>query len=142
MPERALKIFARTIMLFGYTIIGFLAIPFIAVIAVAGLAFMLFLWRLISPPGLRVDNLANLEALLNIWGIGAEYGGLLLGAVLICHGLLAKNFRLGVMGKELELDRGKRCAVGVGLFLCGLGPHTSRYFLNWVVASARDANLL
>jgi len=143
MPERELKMVASAILLFACTIVGFLAIPFIAVFMVVGIAFMLFLRKLISPPAAgTVDNLAYLETLLDNLGIGAELGAVLLGVVLTCHALLVKNFRLGVMGKELKLERGKRCAVGVGLILCGLCPEASRYVLNWLMASARDANLL
>ncbi len=141
MPERESKMDASAISLLGCTTIGFLTIPFFAVIAVAGLAFLLFWRRLILPPELRVNGLANLEALLTNWENCAELSALVLGVVVILHGFMAKNARLCVIGKEFELGRGRRCAVGAGLILCALCPHTSRYILNFLVASARDAGL-
>ena len=46
MLERPLKMVASTILLFGCAIIGFLLLPFLGVIAVAGFACILSLQRL------------------------------------------------------------------------------------------------
>ena len=81
----------------------------------------------------RVNNLANLEALLNIFANGGEIIGLALGIA---------NVVLGLMGKGMEmpfkLQKGGRIVFGVALLLFGLALPGC---INWMVASARDANL-
>lgn len=81
----------------------------------------------------RVNNLANLEALLNILGNGSEILGLALGLANCIMGGLGKAmyfpFRLGAKG---------RIAFGVCVGLIGLAIPGC---INWMVASARDANL-
>ena len=81
----------------------------------------------------RVNNLANLEALLNILANLAEVLGLAIGGV---------NLALGAMGKTMEFPfkvsaRGRIiygvCVAALGLMVPGM--------INWLVASARDANL-
>lgn len=86
----------------------------------------------------RVNNLANLEALLNIIANLLEVGCGLVGSIIVIHSLANKNFALDMMGQELEISQGQRIAIGVGLLLFGL---SFPGLLNWFVASARDANL-
>ncbi|MBS1956459.1 MAG: hypothetical protein JST89_19890 [Cyanobacteria bacterium SZAS-4] len=86
----------------------------------------------------RVNNLANLEAMLNIIANLLEVGCGLVGAVIVIHSLANKNFALDMMGQELEISQGQRIAIGVGILLFGL---SFPGLLNWFVASARDANL-
>ncbi|CAN5646672.1 hypothetical protein BH10CYA1_BH10CYA1_14430 [soil metagenome] len=86
----------------------------------------------------RVNNLANLEALLNIIANLLEVGCGLVGAIIVLHSLANKSFAIELMGQELEVSQGQRVAIGVGLLLFGLAFPG---LLNWFVASARDANL-
>lgn len=86
----------------------------------------------------RVNNLANLEAMLNIFANLLEVGCGLVGLVVVFHSLANKSFALEMMGQELEISQGQRIAVGVALLLFGL---SFPGLLNWFVASARDANL-
>ncbi|MFN8553487.1 MAG: hypothetical protein U0103_18575 [Candidatus Obscuribacterales bacterium] len=86
----------------------------------------------------RVNNLANLEAMLNIFANLLEVGCGLIGVVIVLHSLANKSFALELMGRELEISQGQRIAVGIALLLFGL---TFPGLLNWFVASARDANL-
>lgn len=84
----------------------------------------------------RVNNLANLEALLNILANGGEIGALLVGLGLIAHGFM--NKAIMKLGEDIELGPGGRMCLGgiiitLGLLLPGI--------INWFVASARDANL-
>ena len=86
----------------------------------------------------RVNNLANLEAMLNIvtdlgetlFGIG--------GAVLLILGLIQGGVCVELMGQEVEFTRAQRIITGAIVMIFGLSiPGT----INWFVASARDANL-
>jgi hypothetical protein len=86
----------------------------------------------------RVNNLANLEALMNILANLFEVGGGLIGAIIILHSLAHKNFAMEMMGQELEISQGQRIAIGVALLLFGLAFPG---LVNWFIASARDANL-
>lgn len=86
----------------------------------------------------RVNNLANLEAMLNIVANLLEVGCGLIGAIIVLHSLANKSFALDMMGRELEISQGQRIAIGVALLLFGL---SFPGLLNWFVASARDANL-
>jgi hypothetical protein len=81
----------------------------------------------------RVNNLANLEALLNILANGAELVGVLFGLLLI--GL---SFIKQVSLFNVSLSRTHAIVYGVIFVLVGLAiPGT----INWFVASCRDANL-
>ena len=80
----------------------------------------------------RVNNLANLEALLNIIAFFVEIGFLFLAFVIFCvswYLILAK----------------KKVAWGVGLIILSLSfavfGLSITGILNWLIASARDANL-
>lgn len=81
----------------------------------------------------RVNNLANLEALLNILANGAEILGIILGG---------SNFLMGVLSKGMtfpfRLSPKGRIAFGIALFVIGLSVPG---MINWMFASARDANL-
>jgi hypothetical protein len=86
----------------------------------------------------RVNNLANLEALLNIIANIGEIVLMLGGGILIMHGFARGNVLVEVMGQEFEFSPGKRISLGALLLIGGLAlPGT----INWFVASARDANL-
>jgi hypothetical protein len=81
----------------------------------------------------RVNNLANLEALLNIFANFSEIGGLALGVVNVVLGVLGRSivfpFKLSAKGRII----GGICLAVIGLAVPGC--------INWLVASARDANL-
>lgn len=87
----------------------------------------------------RVNNLANLEALLNIIANLGEIVGMLAGALLVLHGFArAENLVFELLGHEIVIGPGKRMTLGALLIIGGLAvPGT----INWFVASARDANL-
>lgn len=78
----------------------------------------------------RVNNLANLEALLNIIANGMEILGVVWGGATMIMGFM----RLG-SGADGAITRIMFGAVGVAGGLCTPGV------INWLVASARDANL-
>jgi hypothetical protein len=86
----------------------------------------------------RVNNLANLEALLNIIANLAETGLGLAGVVLVIHGIARGVVTTEIMGQEIEISPGKRITIGVAMVLIGLAVPG---MINWFVASARDANL-
>src|SRR5262249_24463972 len=84
----------------------------------------------------RVNNLANLEALLNIIANLGELGALVSGLGLMAHGFMNKSILK--LGDDVELGPGGRVALGAILVTLGLAlPGV----INWFVASARDANL-
>lgn len=86
----------------------------------------------------RVNNLANLEALMNIIANLCEIGFALGGAVLILHGIARGECVYEVMGHEFEFGPGRRIAFGIAMILTGL---CLPGMINWFIASARDANL-
>lgn len=77
-----------------------------------------------------MNNLANLEALLNIIANGMEILGVVWGGATMIMGFM----RLG-SGADGAISRIILGAVGVSGGLCTPG------IINWLVASARDANL-
>lgn len=78
----------------------------------------------------RVNNLANLEALLNILANGMEILGVVWGGATMIMGFM----RMG-SGADGAMTRIVLGAFGVAGGLCTPG------IINWLVASARDANL-
>lgn len=86
----------------------------------------------------RVNNLANLEALLNIFANIGEIGLVLGGGILVLHGFCRGTVLVEAMGTEIELGGGQRITMGALLVAAGL---MLPGMLNWFVASARDANL-
>lgn len=80
----------------------------------------------------RVNNLANLEAIVNILANCGEILGIGLGIFNVVFGALGKPSRL------LHLSPMKRIIVGLCCALVGMAIPGS---INWLVASARDANL-
>ncbi|HEY9755831.1 MAG TPA: hypothetical protein V6C97_11760 [Oculatellaceae cyanobacterium] len=86
----------------------------------------------------RVNNLANLEALLNIIANLTEIGGMLLGGIIVLHSFANKTMVAEILGREIELGQAQRMAIGLGLILLAL---SFPGIINWFVASARDANL-
>ncbi|HEY9731940.1 MAG TPA: hypothetical protein V6C89_08510 [Drouetiella sp.] len=78
----------------------------------------------------RVNNLANLEALLNIIANGMEILGVVWGGATMIMGFM----RLG-SGADGAMTRIFLGSIGVAGGLCTPGV------INWLVASARDANL-
>jgi hypothetical protein len=81
----------------------------------------------------RVNNLANLEALLNVIANGIEILGVLYGGFLILSGGMDL-----VMDKDPQKSRTMRFAIGA---TCLIGGLCVPGMINWLVASARDANL-
>ncbi|MBX9685819.1 MAG: hypothetical protein K2X27_03900, partial [Candidatus Obscuribacterales bacterium] len=81
----------------------------------------------------RVNNIANLEALLNIVANGLEILGMIVGGY---------NFAMGAVGKSMvfpfRLSSKSRLVFGICIAIIGLVVPTS---INWLLASARDANL-
>src|SRR5262249_19890690 len=86
----------------------------------------------------RVNNLANLEALLNIVANLLELAAMLAGGALVLHGLISRGTVTQVLGRHVNLTPAQRVAFGVGLVMFGL---SAPGIINWFVASARDANL-
>jgi hypothetical protein len=86
----------------------------------------------------RVNNLANLEALFNIIANLIEVAGGLTGIVIVLHTLVSQAPITRLLGIEVNLGRGQRIALGLGLILFALFVPGC---MNWLVASARDANL-
>lgn len=84
----------------------------------------------------RVNNLANLEALLNIIANLGEIGALLCGLCLVVHGFMKKSVLR--LGEDVEIGPAGKIALGCILMVLGFAlPGV----INWFVASARDANL-
>lgn len=86
----------------------------------------------------RVNNLANLEALLNIVANLCEIGFALTGALLVLHGIARGEAVYEIMGQEFEFGPKRRIAVGIAMIVAGLCVPG---LVNFFVASARDANL-
>lgn len=87
----------------------------------------------------RVNNLANLEAFLNIIANLAEIGCAIAGFVITVHGFARREpWVTEVMGTEVEISAGQRIVFGVCLVMLGLAVPG---VINWFVASARDAAL-
>ncbi|MBX9691820.1 MAG: hypothetical protein K2Z81_05505, partial [Cyanobacteria bacterium] len=86
----------------------------------------------------RVNNLANLEALLNIICNLVEVGGMLTGFAIGLHALVMRKTITGFFGMKTRLTPGARLAIGVTLFT---GALMVPGLVNWFIASARDANL-
>jgi len=75
----------------------------------------------------RVNNLANLEAVLNIIANGGEIGGILWGRHLIWGALM-----------KAPLKRWSRAGLGTSVVAFSM---MLPGVINWIVASARDASL-
>jgi hypothetical protein len=87
----------------------------------------------------RVNNLANLEAMLNIIANLGEIGCAIAGLVIAIHGFVRRGrWSTDMMGHEMQFSSGQRIAFGVCLILAGLAMPG---LINWFVASARDAAL-
>ncbi|HEY9788716.1 MAG TPA: hypothetical protein V6D17_25230 [Candidatus Obscuribacterales bacterium] len=86
----------------------------------------------------RVNNLANLEALLNIITNLVEMSCLITGFAAILHGTLHRKVIRQIYGLPLDATPGKRILFGIALIVAGL---VTPGMVNWFVASARDANL-
>lgn len=86
----------------------------------------------------RVNNLANLEALLNIISNLIEMCGLLLGFALLMHGVFQRKVVLYLPGLNASLTNVHRIAYGVVIMVMASSIPGC---VNWFVASARDANL-
>ncbi len=86
----------------------------------------------------RVNNLANLEALLNIICNLVELGGMMFGGVIILHGIVIRSTVNSLMGIQARFTPGMRLAIGAAIVT---GALMVPGVVNWFVASARDANL-
>jgi hypothetical protein len=86
----------------------------------------------------RVNNLANLEALLNMICNLIELGALMFGSVIILHGLVIRKTVKHFLGMKARFTPGIRLAIGAAVIVAGcMVPG----LVNWFIASARDANL-
>ena len=86
----------------------------------------------------RVNNLANLEALLNMICNLIELAALMFGSVIILHGLVIRKTVKHFLGMRARFTPGMRLAIGA---LVIIGGCMVPGLVNWFVASARDANL-
>lgn len=86
----------------------------------------------------RVNNLANLEALLNIICNMIQLAGMMFGSIIILHGLLIRSTVNNLLGINARFTPGMRLAIGAAIVIAGL---MTPGLVNWFVASARDANL-
>ncbi len=86
----------------------------------------------------RVNNLANLEAMLNILCNGFEIVGLVFGGCMLLTAAVMRAPVTGLMGCPVPLTAAHRVAIGLGVILVAL---MFPGMVNWFVASARDANL-
>jgi hypothetical protein len=90
----------------------------------------------------RVNNLSNLEAVLNIAANGVAIIGLSAGLLLFIHALLTNDGhdQPGASSESFHrrLGRGMKLALGCACIVGGLATPGC---INWLVASARDANL-
>lgn len=86
----------------------------------------------------RVNNLANLEALLNIICNLIELAGLMFGSVIILHGLVIRSTVNNLLGVRARFTQGMRIAIGAAIVVAGV---TTPGLVNWFIASARDCNL-
>ena len=84
----------------------------------------------------RVNNLANLEALLNVLGNGFEVLALAVGLPMLISA--AMNRTALATGAPIGMTRSTKVAFALGIILIGLMVPG---VMNWFVASARDANL-
>ncbi|HMP53854.1 MAG TPA: hypothetical protein PKD05_20060, partial [Candidatus Melainabacteria bacterium] len=84
---------------------------------------------------LRVNNLANLEAMLNILVNGIEILGLATGGLMLASVFFPSNNETNAFFKA---SVGNKLLVGLCLIL---GALSAPGVVNYFVASARDANL-
>ena len=89
-----------------------------------------------TPGTVRVNNLANLEALLNILANSIQIGGIGFGFLIVALAFVKTEFLVPWL--PVHLSRSSR--IIFGLFLITVGIATPG-FLNYMIASARDANL-
>jgi hypothetical protein len=85
----------------------------------------------------RVNNLANLEAMINLFANGFEILGIALGAVLFANAICGAK-PMAFLGLTLGHKRSTRFALAALIALIGLAVPG---LVNGLVASARDANL-
>lgn len=83
----------------------------------------------------RVNNLANLEALLNVIANGLELLGITMGLVYIVRGFMSK---WNATSAKNALKPMHSFALGISMAIAGMMVPG---MINWLVASARDANL-
>ena len=86
---------------------------------------------------MRVNNLANLESMINIFANVAEVLGITIGAALFTNALCSAR-PMVCLGLTLGHRRSTRFAIAVLTALIGLSVPG---LVNGLIASARDANL-
>ncbi|MBX3074391.1 hypothetical protein KF913_10715 [Candidatus Obscuribacterales bacterium] len=84
----------------------------------------------------RVNNLANLEALLNILANCLQVSGIGFGLVMLTLAFIKTDSMMPSLA--VRLSRSSRVILGLSLLALGLATPG---FLNYMVSSARDANL-
>jgi hypothetical protein len=86
----------------------------------------------------RVNNLANLEAMLNVVANLGELGFLIAGVMMAIFAIRHGSATATVLGRTITMTRFHSVALGLTLTLIGLSlPGV----INWLVAAARDTNL-
>ncbi len=85
----------------------------------------------------RVNNLANLEAMINLFANSAEVLGIALGAALFANAICGAK-PIAILGLTFGNKRSTRFAIAALFALIGLAVPG---LVNGLVASARDANL-
>jgi hypothetical protein len=86
----------------------------------------------------RVNNLANLEAIFNIIANLLELGCASIGVVVLLQGLALKTTNLNLFGREISFSPRQTILLGIVMILFGLAVPG---IVNEFVASARDTNL-
>jgi hypothetical protein len=84
---------------------------------------------------IRVNNLANLEALINVFANGTEIVFLLAGAVFLCYGFAVRRFVAHLLGRIAAISRPKQFAFGISLTLIGLAIPV---VVNWLFAACSE----
>jgi len=85
----------------------------------------------------RINNLANIEALLNILANLGELAGILAGSIIAISGMAGWGM-VGKKFRQLNVTPAAQITIGLLLIVGGLALPGC---INWLVASARDANL-
>lgn len=86
----------------------------------------------------RVNNLANLEALLGMICNLVELAAVMFGSIIILHGIVIRSTVNNLLGINARFTPGMRLFIGAAIITSGLMVPG---LVNWFVASARDANL-
>src|SRR5262245_41677460 len=131
----ALRTITQTALLLVLSSATFLTVP-----VLIPCAFFLWLslnyWLPHHDPGtVRGGNYANVEALVTYWGLLVVAAGVISGVLLILQAVRKRKCNCVLLGRKIELDRGKCITIGVGFML---GAFTCPKILEFLIATARD----